>query len=319
MLRTITTKTIRDGRRSLFWWSIGLVGLTVLTVATYPAVRDMPGMEDLLEGLPEAILALIGESDLLSPAGYLNSQLFGAIVPLLFLFYGVAAGAGAIAGEEENRTLDLLLSNPVSRTRVLLEKALAMVIGLLLLGAILWLATYLPGLAVDMDLDPANLVAVVVSAALFGFFMGGFALMVGASTRLTGAGDRPGRGARDRGLPGELAGAPGGRPRLAPAAVAVLLLLRRRSAPKRARPGPRGGPGRGWPAVRHRGGLRLPAEGRRGLGSGVGDRNLADAAVRWLGESALAGRVRPAGHARRVVQRRFALRIAGPCRVDPGG
>lgn len=182
MLRTITTKTLRDGRRSLFWWSVGLVGLTVLTVATYPAVRDMPGMEDLLKGLPDAILALIGESDLLSPAGYLNSQLFGAIVPLLFLFYGVAAGAGAIAGEEENRTLDLLLSNPVSRTRVVLEKVLAMIIGLLLLGGILWLATYLPGLAVDMDLDPLNLVAVVASACLFGFFVGGFALMIGAAS-----------------------------------------------------------------------------------------------------------------------------------------
>jgi ABC-2 type transport system permease protein len=182
MLRTITTKTLRDGRRALLWWALGLSGLTILTVATYPAVRDMPGMEELLEGLPDAILALIGESDLLSPEGYLNSQLFGAIVPLLFLFFGVAAGAGAIAGEEENRTLDLLLANPVSRTRVALEKALAMVIGLVLLGAILWVATYLPGLAVDMDLDPMNLVAVVVSACLFGFFMGGFALMVGGSS-----------------------------------------------------------------------------------------------------------------------------------------
>jgi len=182
MLRTITTKTLRDSRRGLFWWALGLSGLTILTVATYPAVRDMPGMEELLEGLPDAILALIGESDLLSPEGYLNSQLFGAIVPLLFLFFGVAAGAGAIAGEEENRTLDLLLANPVSRTRVALEKASAMVIGLVLLGAILWVATYLPGLAVDMDLDPLKLVAVVASACLFGFFMGGFALMVGGSS-----------------------------------------------------------------------------------------------------------------------------------------
>ena len=182
MLRTITTKTLRDGRRGLLWWALGLGGLTLVTVATYPAVRDMPGLEDLLEGLPEALLALIGESDLVSPEGYLNSQLFGAIVPILFLFYGVAAGAGAIAGEEENRTLDLLLANPVSRTRVLLEKALAMIIGVALLGVILWLATYLPAVAVNMDLDPMRLAAVIGSACLFGFFMGAFALMVGAAT-----------------------------------------------------------------------------------------------------------------------------------------
>jgi ABC-2 type transport system permease protein len=57
-----------------------------------------------------------------------------------------------------------------------------MVIGLLLLATILWLATYLPAVAVDMGLDPVNLVAAVVSASLFGFFMGGFALMVGAAS-----------------------------------------------------------------------------------------------------------------------------------------
>ena len=265
MLRTITTKTIRDGRRSLFWWALGLVGLTVLTVATYPAVRDMPGMEDLLEGLPDAILALIGESDLLSPEGYLNSQLFGAIVPLLFLFFGVAAGAGAIAGEEENRTLDLLLSNPVSRTRVVLEKAMAMVIGLVLLGVILWLATYLPALAVDMDLDPLNLVAVIVSASLFGFFMGGFALMVGATSGsrglAIGLGAALGVAAY---LVNSLAPLVDGLDwlqRLSP----VLLLLRCRSAPERAGPGSRRGSWRGRAALRGDRGVRVPAPRCRGL------------------------------------------------------
>ena len=181
-LRTITTKTLRDGRRGLLWWALGLIGLTVVTVAPYPAIREMPGLEDLLEGMPDALLALIGETDLLSPAGYLNSQLFGSIVPILFMVYSVAAGAGAIAGEEDNRTLDLLLANPVGRTRVVVEKTLAMVIGLALLGAILWVAIYLPSVAVDMDLDPAHLAAANLSAVLFGFFMGGLALMIGAAT-----------------------------------------------------------------------------------------------------------------------------------------
>jgi ABC-2 type transport system permease protein len=182
MLNFITTKTLRDGRRSLLWWFLGLAGLTIVTVATYPAVRDMPGLDQLLEGLPDALLALIGETELLSPEGYLNSQLFGAIVPILFLAYGVAAGSGAIAGEEETRTLDLLLANPVSRTRIVIEKTLAMIIGLVLLGAMLWVATYLPSLMVDMELDVWHLAAVNLSAVLFGFFMGGFALMVGAAT-----------------------------------------------------------------------------------------------------------------------------------------
>jgi ABC-2 type transport system permease protein len=182
MLRTIATKTIRDGRRSLFWWSTGLASLAAFTVLFYPAIQEMPGLDELLQGLPEALLRLIGDSELLSPEGYLNSQLYGAIVPLVLMFYGLAAGAGAVAGEEENRTLDLLLANPVPRWRLVVEKLLAMVVGLVVISAVLWLAVYLPAVAVDMDLDPANLVAVHVSAALFGFFMGCLALAIGSST-----------------------------------------------------------------------------------------------------------------------------------------
>ena len=143
-------------------------------------------MEELLEGLPDALLRLIGESEILSPRRLSERQLFGAIVPILFLVYGVVAGSGAIAGEEETRTLDLLLSNPVTRTRVVIEKALAMIIGLTLLGLVLWTATYLASLPADMDLDVWHLAAVNLSAALFGFFMGGFGLTVGASTGARG-------------------------------------------------------------------------------------------------------------------------------------
>jgi ABC-2 type transport system permease protein len=39
--------------------------------------------------------------------------------PLLLIIYSVAAGASAIAGEEDRRTLDLLLASPVSHTRVI--------------------------------------------------------------------------------------------------------------------------------------------------------------------------------------------------------
>ena len=42
--------------------------------------------------------------------------------PALFLVASVGNGAGSIAGEEERGTLDLLLSEPLSRTRIAVEK-----------------------------------------------------------------------------------------------------------------------------------------------------------------------------------------------------
>ncbi|MEO7870139.1 MAG: ABC transporter permease subunit [Candidatus Limnocylindria bacterium] len=181
MLRTIATKVLRDSWRGLLFWNLGIAALAFLTVGSYPAIRDNPELNQFMESLPEAVLALIGESDLVSPAGYLNSQLFGSIVPLLFLFYAVGAGAAAIAGEEETGTLDLLLANPVSRTRVLLEKAAAMLLGLVIIGFSLWVVTMAGALLVDMEIGAGRLAEVIVSAILFGFLMGSLALAVGAS------------------------------------------------------------------------------------------------------------------------------------------
>jgi ABC-2 type transport system permease protein len=102
MLRNVALKLIRDQRRALIWWTLGLIALTAVTLLAYPSVRDSPEMNNYMEDLPEAVVALFGnETDLGSPEGYLNSQLFSLMAPLLLAIYAVTQGTGAIAGEEE--------------------------------------------------------------------------------------------------------------------------------------------------------------------------------------------------------------------------
>ena len=55
---------------------------------------------------------------------------------MILLIYAIVAGASAVAGEEERHTLDLLLANPISRGRVVLEKLAAMTVGVVLLAAV---------------------------------------------------------------------------------------------------------------------------------------------------------------------------------------
>ena len=87
-------------------------------VAVYPTVRDNPRPEQDGERLPrgaEGFHRFGGDLDYVSGAGYLGSELFSFMVPLLLLVAAIGAGARAIAGEEERGTLDLLLANPLSR------------------------------------------------------------------------------------------------------------------------------------------------------------------------------------------------------------
>jgi len=42
VLRNIILKTLRDRRRSLLFWGLGLVALALIMVAFFPVIRDAP-------------------------------------------------------------------------------------------------------------------------------------------------------------------------------------------------------------------------------------------------------------------------------------
>src|SRR3990172_2353832 len=140
MLRSIGTKTIRDQRRALLGWAIGIVAIVLMYASVYPNIRQNAAqLRNYVENLPEAFKAVIGEStDFTTPTGYLRTEVFSIMAPLLFLIYASGSGARATAGEEEAGTLDLLLSTPLRRRRVLAEKYVAMLAGLALLGVVLF-------------------------------------------------------------------------------------------------------------------------------------------------------------------------------------
>jgi beta-exotoxin I transport system permease protein len=176
---------VRGLRRPLAWWALGLVGLVAMMMAVYPTVRDNPDLNELVQSYPEALKAFIsfgGTVDYVSGAGYLGSELFSFMVPLLFLVAAIGNGAGAIAGEEERGTLDPLLATPVTRRQVVLEKATALALELVALGAVLWLALWLGALAVGMEISAANLAAATLAAVLLAAAYGVLALALGAAT-----------------------------------------------------------------------------------------------------------------------------------------
>ena len=66
-----------------------------MMVAVYPTVRDNPDLNKLVESYPEALKAFIafgGSVDYASGAGYLGSELFSFMVPLLLMVAAIGAG-----------------------------------------------------------------------------------------------------------------------------------------------------------------------------------------------------------------------------------
>jgi beta-exotoxin I transport system permease protein len=185
MLRSVFLKSIRDLRRGFVWWTVGLVGYVAMIVSVYPTIRDNPGLNDLVESYPEALKAFIafgGQFDFTSAAGYLGSELFSFMFPALFLVASVGNGAGSIAGEEERGTLDLLLAEPLSRTRIAVEKLGAMCAEVIGLGLVLWLALWIGARAFTMEVSAANLAAATIVLVVLAIAYGAIAFMLAAAT-----------------------------------------------------------------------------------------------------------------------------------------
>ncbi|MBI2305013.1 MAG: ABC transporter permease subunit [Chloroflexi bacterium] len=184
MLRNVFLKTVRDQSRALLFWGFGLVGLSLYATLFYPTIRDMPELNKLVEGLPEALKVMfLGEmGDFTSPVGYLNTELFFLWMPILFLVFTIGFGSGAIAGEEERGTLDLLLSHPLPRWRVVAEKFSAMVVASLALAFALWVGLAIGVTAVNMDISLGRVAEATLSGSLLGLVFGMVTLALGCAT-----------------------------------------------------------------------------------------------------------------------------------------
>lgn len=197
MLTSVLTKTLRDQARSLIGWSVSVALLVGMYVAFWPTVRDQPSMSDFLDQLPEAFRSLFASSgaDMSTPTGYVQVELLSFMGPIAVILYAVGAGAGSIGGEEDRHTLDLLLSNPVSRTRVVLDKFLAMAAGTLLIAAVMGVALIVEGRFAELELDVGMVAATMLHLALLGVVFGTLAVALSAST---------GRAGISRGVPAVL-------------------------------------------------------------------------------------------------------------------
>ena len=180
--RSVFVKTLWERRHGFLFWSLGVGLLVVSVLSVWPSLHDE--YAKLVQNYPDALLAFLGvdRAGLGSASGYLQAELFGLMVPLVLVGYAIAAGSGTIAGEEERGTLELLLTQPVSRVRVALEKYAALVTALAILTAAFAavLLAFTP--AFDLNVGVFDELAATVSAFLLAAMFGAVALALGCAT-----------------------------------------------------------------------------------------------------------------------------------------
>jgi ABC-2 type transport system permease protein len=177
----ITRLDLRLRRRSLYGYALGLGVYVLVIVALYPSFENDTSLDQLTAN-GSTLAALFGATgSLTTPDGWLGANVFANFGPLILLVLGIGYGASCLAGQDEDGTLGLVVTLPVSRRRVVLQKAAALVVLSVCAGAATLAAAFV-GRAFDLTVAPSALIGVTAGMVLLGIDFGLVAMWIGAAT-----------------------------------------------------------------------------------------------------------------------------------------
>lgn len=178
---TLTLDLLRSRKTLVLGICAGLLFTSIGYLALYPSFDDQ--LQGLADDLPDAYKAFIGDADIASPEGYIRSQVYSLIAPLLIAGAAIAAGS-SLARAERDQTLVVLAVQPLSR-RQLVGSWWAFVVTVASVGALAsFIGVLIGGPLAGADVGIDRIVLATLPMLVFGMLVGSVALLV---STLTGA------------------------------------------------------------------------------------------------------------------------------------
>ncbi|WP_410765762.1 ABC transporter permease subunit [Haloferax sp. DFSO60] len=157
-------------RRSIVIVSVLLVATVGLTIAVFPSFGQSDvNFNELLESYPDAFQsAFVGSvTDITSLDGYLVIELYQLVWLLIVGGYFAYSAGSLIAGEVDNRSAEFVLVRPISRTRFVLGKFLAMIPTVAIVDLIVLAAVLLGAALIEEELRLYRLLLVHLVGGLY--------------------------------------------------------------------------------------------------------------------------------------------------------
>ena len=149
--RAPIVRDLYDRRLGLATWALGASAMAALfVVLTKTIVQPLLSIPGLATYFAAILHGPIYQS-------FLSSLWFG-VAQLLMAGFAITQ-VGRWSAEDADGRLELILSNPVSRTRVVIERALVLALGALIIAVVSGVAVGLESHYQSIDLDPGRLAA----------------------------------------------------------------------------------------------------------------------------------------------------------------
>jgi ABC-2 type transport system permease protein len=134
----LLVQELKFRRGAMIGWGLGLLFFPLVYIAIYPSVaEEMAGLADL--EIYKAMGVNLGTF-----ADWIGSILI-VFMPLVAAIFGIINGTGTLAGEEEDGRLEMIVTLPLPRWKIVTAKALALSISafiILLVNAVVTLLVF---------------------------------------------------------------------------------------------------------------------------------------------------------------------------------
>ena len=140
------------------------------------ALEDVIG--EMLSQFPPEILAIAGGADMATASGWYTGEMYSIVVPFAVMFVAAASAARAFGGEVENGTMGLVMATPTRRTRLATDKAVAMILHVLIAAGLIGLLTYIGIVISGIDISLLDVAAITLMLSLLSVFVGGIAMII---------------------------------------------------------------------------------------------------------------------------------------------
>lgn len=114
-------------RIDILGWSLGLASFALVYLGLYPSMADQIAVFDLSE---LAFYEALGVTDMATFEGYASGTVVN-LLPIILVVYAISTGTGALIGQEDDGTLELIVTLPLPRWQIVLVKAAGIALALL--------------------------------------------------------------------------------------------------------------------------------------------------------------------------------------------
>lgn len=155
MFGTEFANTLRRNWRQIFMWGGVLAAFGFLIAVIIQDIDALEQYSAIVESMPPIVMQAFGASDatvMSTPEGYIA---FGAFTYGAFIMaaFGVVAGIGLTASDEENGILDMVLSLPIPRWRIIAERFAAYTVVIIGISLVMFAGLFAGGEVSPFDLD----------------------------------------------------------------------------------------------------------------------------------------------------------------------